>query len=166
MKNIITLFILSIFLGLGSCASKTNKEPSEDTIQMSDFNPNNYDEIGFKCGAEGSPTKLVRAFSKLIEQKNYAKIRMGLFSKNPGWSYLSTLVCEHLETIKTLQLFPIERFQIKKNKLITDTLFVLSGCTHQELTTVSKLISESNTLIHKQADFWLSNILKENSKFK
>jgi hypothetical protein len=96
MKSI--LIISTIALAIFSCTSKpkTTKFSNIEIVATPELNPNNYDVIGFKCGEGGDGTVLVREFSKIIKDKNYIKLKEGLYSQKPGTFYLATISCEKL----------------------------------------------------------------------
>lgn len=138
------------------------KDSTIETVSPSELNPNNYDEIGFKCGAGGNGTKSVEEFSKIIKNKNYIKLKASLYSQKPGTFYLATITCEKLAEEGMINLNKTELNQIKKNRSKTDTIYTCSGCTESEFFTVKQLLTDTNNYIKMEAEWWFDDILGKN----
>lgn len=162
MKSI--LIILTIMLGIFSCTikPKTAKFSNFEIVSPPDLNPNNNDEIGFKCGGGGEGTILVKEFSKIIKDKNYIKLKEGLYSQKPGTFYLATISCEILAKEGMINLNKTELNQIKKNKIKTDTVYTCSGCTEFESFAVKQLLNDTSNYIRMEAGWWFDEILGKN----
>ncbi len=162
MKSI--LIILTIALAIFSCTSKpkTAKFSNIEIVSPLELNPNNYDEIGFKCGEAGDGTVLVKEFSKIIKDKKYIKLKEGLYSQKPGTFYLATISCEKLAKEGMIKLNKTELNQIKKNKSKTDTIYTCSGCTEFESFAVKQLLSDTSNYIRMEAGWWFDDILGNN----
>lgn len=81
--------------------------------------------VGFSCGGNGKPTKLVQEITELINSKKYEEIESYLNSKNASKMYLSIIVLE--------RLFELEMYELSENtqkiiKKIKDSLFVVMNC--------------------------------------
>jgi hypothetical protein len=160
MKTICITLVIILF----SCNSKVNKpkETIMSIIKPPELNPNNYDEIGFKCNNDGKGTLLVEEFCEIIKNRNFEKLKKELFNKRPGRYYLATFSCEILANEGMINLEAKDLNQIKKNRTKNDTVFTCSGCTYTDFFTVNKLLSDTSNYINFDARMWFDNILGKN----
>lgn len=167
-KNIeldkIKALLIILFFSLLSCTSNTkaSKNSNIETVSPPVFNPNNYDEIGFACGAGGEGTALVDEFTKLITDKNYKQLRAKLYSSKPGEVYLATISCEKLTEEGMIKLRGPELSQMEKNRNKTDTIAICSGCTRSEYFTVNQLLNDTTNNMRIEAGLWFDEILGKN----
>jgi hypothetical protein len=141
MKSILLIFLCS--LELLSCSSNSKKANDANTnATLTNWNANNYDNIGFACGEGGGKTELVEEFTNLIKDKNYKQIRSKLYSSKPGQVYLSTISCEKLSEEGLIKLKRSELEQIEKNRNKNDTIYTCSGCIESGYYTIKQLIND------------------------
>ncbi|ASS49408.1 MAG: hypothetical protein A3D31_03200 [Candidatus Fluviicola riflensis] len=163
LDKIKALLIILVFSFL-SCTSntKTSRNSTVETVSPPVFNPNNYDEIGFACGAGGKGTLLVDEFTTFIMDKNYEPLRAKLYSSKPGEVYLATISCEKLAEEGMIKLRESELSQMKKNRNKTDTIAICSGCTRSEYFTVKQLLNDTTNNMRIEAGWWFDEILGKN----
>lgn len=162
MKSV--LIVLFFMLVLFSCTSNTEatKDSNIETFSLPAVNPNNYDEIGFACGAGGRGTVLVNEFAKLITDKSYNQLKTNLYSSKPGVIYLATISCERLAKEEMIKLNDTELTQIKKNRNKADTIYTCSGCTESEYFTLKQLLNDTTNYMRMNAGWWFDHILGKN----
>lgn len=114
--------------------------------------------VGFSCGGNGKPTKLVQEITELINSKKYEEIESYLNSKNASKMYLSIIVLE--------RLFELEMYELSENtqkiiKKIKDSPFVVMNCYGCliEYTTMKTMFSTDNFIGSKK---WIEqNIISD-----
>lgn len=162
LKPVLIIPFFSVVLLSCISNNETAKNSNIETISPPVFNPNNYDEIGFACGAGGEGTALVDEFTKLVTDKNYKQLRARLYSSKPGVVYLATISCEKLVEERIIKLNRKELEQIEKNRNKTDTIYTCSGCTKSEYFTVKQLLNDTTSYIRTEAGWWFDEILGKN----
>lgn len=156
------LIIIFFSLILFSCNSNTTKDSKIETVSPSEIEKNNFNEIGFACGADGQETKLVEEFTKLIKDKNYKQLKSSLYSSEPGIFYLSTISCTKLSQEGMMKLNSSDLKQIEKNHNKTDTIYTCSGCTNQGYYSIKQLLNDTTNFINQEAEWWFDEILGKN----
>lgn len=114
--------------------------------------------VGFSCGGNGKPTKLVQEITELINSKKYEEIESYLNSKNASKMYLSIIVLERLSELEMYDLSENTQKVIKKNK---DSPFVVMNCYGCliEYTTMKTMFSTDNFIGSKK---WIEkNIISD-----
>ena len=90
----------------------------------------NRDEtlVGFNCGINGSPSKLVLETTKLINSQNYKKINSYLYSKNSEKIFLAILILERLHKLNLYKISEKELEIITKLKYSPIMIWNCIGC--------------------------------------
>jgi|GEM_PF-5511400 len=158
------LFLLITCLNLLACNSNQLIESSikdeNEFLLPPDPNPNGYDEIAFKQGAAGAPTKIVAEMEELIKTKEYNSVKEYLLSKYPGERLTAYLAIITLKEDGSIKLNQKELNQFNQIKLQKDSIYYRSGCTYEDLTTINNLIADSSTIM--EAGWWMDDQLGKN----
>lgn len=160
MKNRSILLILILIII--SCSNESKKQEKVENWYLKPIsrNPNNFDEIAFKQGASGEPIMNIELIANLIKTKKYSEIKNYLFSNSPGERLAAFLAIRELEkdNLIKMQLNELNKFNLIKSQ--GDSIYFMSGCTHQEVTTIKDIISDTITSL--EANWWMNELLGKN----
>lgn len=141
MKKLI-LFFLLIFISFPSFAQKRIIE----------------NEMGFHCSVDGSPTKVVRKFSKLLFKTNHKKIIRLLNSNDNAEKFLAVIVSERLNKQQKIILTDKELKKISIIRSSNDIISVCDGCvyyTKMSLKDFFEEIKNPKDIFYIQSENWM-----------
>lgn len=118
----------------------------------------NRDEIlvGFNCGINGSPTKLVTQTTKLINSQKYSEIKSFLYSKNSEKIFMSILVLERLHKLNIYKISEKELDIITRLKCSPIMIWNCIGC-QADFNSINEIL-EKNLLGSEE---WLEKTIPE-----